>query len=158
MKQVHARAKLPDLERRLLDAFQKDFPLSARPFAEIAAALGVAEEWVVERLRAYTQDGTVSRIGPVFRPRTIGASTLAAMAVPEDDLEATASLINGFAEVNHNYEREHGFNLWFVVTAADQRRLESVLSEIERQTGLGILRLPLLEDYHIDLGFALQWN
>ncbi|MBI2992815.1 MAG: AsnC family transcriptional regulator [Gammaproteobacteria bacterium] len=158
MKQVHARGKLPDLDRRLLDGFQKDFPLSATPFADIAAALGVAEKVVLQRLHRHLRDGTVSRIGPVFRPHTIGASTLAAMSVPAAELDAVAGLISGYAEVNHNYEREHRFNLWFVVTAADPQRLESVLSDIERQTGFEVLRLPLVEDYHIDLGFALQWN
>lgn len=152
------RSEFPELDRRLLDSFQKNFPLSATPFTDIAAALGVEEEVVLQRLRCRLQDGTVSRIGPVFRPGAIGASMLAAMSVPEPDIETVADLISGFSEVNHNYEREHEFNLWFVVTAADERHLERVLSDIENRTGHAVLRLPLLEEYHIDLGFDLKWN
>ncbi|RMG38434.1 MAG: Lrp/AsnC family transcriptional regulator, partial [Gammaproteobacteria bacterium] len=66
--------------------------------------------------------------------------------------------ISARPEVNHNYEREHHFNLWFVVTAEDRRHLEGVLAEIEAETGLPVLDLPMLEDYFIDLGFRIQWT
>jgi DNA-binding Lrp family transcriptional regulator len=98
----------------------------------------------------------VSRVGPVFRPNTIGASTLAAMRVPAAELEQVAAVVNGFPEVNHNYEREHRYNLWFVVTAADPAALAETLARIERQTGHAVLSLPLVRDYHIDLGFRMS--
>ncbi|MGB8145751.1 MAG: Lrp/AsnC family transcriptional regulator, partial [Chromatiaceae bacterium] len=82
----------------------------------------------------------------------------AAMAVPPERLAEVATLVNGFPEVNHNYEREHDFNLWFVLTAPDQTRLEQVLDEIGRRAGLPVLDLPMLAEYHIDLGFPLQWT
>jgi hypothetical protein len=88
----------------------------------------------------------------------VGASTLAAMAVPPGRLAAVAAMVNTFAEVNHNYEREHRFNLWFVITAPDQASLERVLDEIRRRAGLPVLNLPMLAEYHIDLGFQLQWS
>ena len=72
----------------------------------------------------------MSRVGAVVRPNTVGASTLAAMAVPPRDLERVAALVSGYAEVNHNYEREHRLNLWFVVAAPDSARLQQVLDEI----------------------------
>jgi hypothetical protein len=92
----------------------------------------------------------------VFRPNTIGASTLAAMRVPAAELEQVAAVVNGFPEVNHNYEREHRYNLWFVVTAADQAALAETLARIEQQTGHDVLSLPLVRDYHIDLGFRMS--
>jgi hypothetical protein len=41
-------------------------------------------------------------------------------AVPADQLEKMALWINALPEVNHNYEREHTYNLWFVVAAPNQ--------------------------------------
>jgi DNA-binding Lrp family transcriptional regulator len=146
------------LEQRLLNDYQQGIPLASQPFAEIARELGVYETTVIETLRKLQTEGVVSRIGAVFRPNRVGASTLAAMAVPEDDLERVAEIVNGFAEVNHNYEREHRFNLWFVVAADDEQRLQDVLAEIEQCCGYPLLDLPLLEDFHIDLGFELQWT
>ena len=106
------------LEFRLLNEFQRDFPLCPAPFAELAARLGVGERTVLTGLEKLRREGKISRVGAVFAPKRIGASTLAAMAVPAQQLEAVAAAVNRFPEVNHNYEREHRFNLWFVVTAA----------------------------------------
>lgn len=149
---------MTEFEQRLLDGFQRDFPLVPRPYAAIADRLGVAEDEVIAALERLTADGVVSRVGAVVRPHSVGASTLAAMAVPDDRLDAVAGLVSGFVEVNHNYQREHRINLWFVITAADQAGVARVIAEIERRTGLAVLDLPMLEGYHLDLGFPLQWT
>ncbi len=144
------------LDFRLLNDFQRDFPLCSAPFAELAARLGVAEAAVLQGLQALRRAGKIARVGAVFAPKRIGASTLAAMAVPTERLAAAADAINRFPEVNHNYEREHRYNLWFVVTAGSEGRLQAALGAIEQAAGWPLLRLPLLEEYHIDLGFALD--
>ncbi len=145
------------LEKRLLDEFQHHFPLTSSPFAEIAKRLGVCEREVLETLKSLQERGYISRIGPVFRPRRVGVSTLAAMAVPRNRLERVARYINAYDEVNHNYEREHHYNLWFVVTACHRQRLQQVVEEIESHTGLPVMMLPLEKAFHIDLGFPL-WS
>jgi len=149
---------LDELDRRLLDDFQSGFPLVPRPFAEVAVRLGVDESEVIARLERLTESGAVSRVGPVIRPRRVGASTLAAMAVPAQRLGEVAVLVSLYPEVNHNYEREHRFNLWFVLTAADEDRLSEIMNEIEERTGMAVMDLPMIEEYHIDLGFPLQWS
>ncbi len=152
------RAELTELERRLLDRYQQGFPLSPTPFAEMASRLGTTETEVLSALERLQSLGVLSRVGPVFRTHTVGASTLAAMAVPEERLEAVAAIVNSFAAVNHNYEREHRLNLWFVATAASDAELDEVLKQIEHLTNIKVMPLPMLEDYHIDLGFDLQWT
>jgi siroheme decarboxylase len=146
------------LEQRLLNDFQRNMPLSATPFADIAEQLGVSEDEVLQMIERLQHDGVISRIGPVFRPNRVGVSTLAAMAVPESELECVARVISAFPEVNHNYEREHEFNLWFVVTASSEEHLGIVLHEIEQHAGYTLMSLPMLEDYFIDLGFDINWR
>jgi hypothetical protein len=80
------------------------------------------------------------------------------MAIPGDELETVAAIVSSFAEVNHNYERDHEFNLWFVVIAADREVLQAVLAEIEARSGYSVMDLPMREDYFIDLGFKLRWT
>ena len=142
-------------EFRLLNEFQRDFPLCPAPFAELAAKLGVAERVVLSGLEKLRREGKISRVGAVFAPKRIGASTLAAMAVPPEQLEVVAAAVNRFPEVNHNYEREHHYNLWFVVTAGSEGRLQATLGAIEKAAGYSLLALPLVEEFHIDLGFSL---
>ena len=121
----------------------------------IAEQQGVTEELVIETLTSLQQRGLISRIGPVFAPRRAGASTLAALAVPDNRLQGVADFVSGFPEVNHNYEREHSYNLWFVVTAADEEHVQQVLDAIQAGTGLPVLNLPLERSFYIDLGFPL---
>jgi len=144
------------LESHLFNDFQRDFPLVPAPFGVIAGRLGTSEAGVLETLARLQACGKVSRVGAVFRPHSIGSSTLAALAVPVEKLDEIAQLVSAYAEVNHNYEREHRYNLWFVVTAPDEARVQEVLAEIESSTGYQPLHLPLLEEFHIDLGFDLS--
>ena len=145
------------LEKRVLNDFQHDLPLSATPFADMAQQLGVSEDEILSTVSKLQDDGVISRVGPVFTPNRIGVSTLAAMSIPEAELECVARIVSAFAEVNHNYERDHKFNLWFVVTASSEEHLEIVLHEIEQHAEYPLMSLPMLEDYFIDLGFNLQW-
>jgi siroheme decarboxylase len=146
---------MDQVEHHFLNDYQRDFPLEPRPYARIADELGLPEEEVLARLADLQAGGTLSRIGAVVRPNTVGASTLAAMSVPAGRLEAVAALVSARPEVNHNYEREHAFNLWFVVAAADEAAVRAVLESIAAETGLPVLDLPLQTAYHIDLGFDL---
>lgn len=153
-----SRIELDALQQQIVNDFQHGFPLTPQPYADIADRLGVDESTVIENLRELQQKGVVTRVGAVFRPNTVGVSTLATIAVPPERLESVAALVNAYSEVNHNYERENQFNLWFVVTTEDREHLQSVLTNIERQTGLKVLSLPMVEDYHIDLGFPINWD
>jgi DNA-binding Lrp family transcriptional regulator len=147
---------LEPLERRLLESFQRDLPLVERPYQAIAKAVGAVEADVLAALRRLQATGVLSRVGFVVRPNTAGASTLAAMSVPQCELETVAARVSARPEVNHNYEREHRLNLWFVVAAADAAAVQQALRGIERETGYAVLDLPLEVAYHIDLGFPLS--
>ena len=144
------------LEQHLLNDFQRDMSLSATPYADMAEKLGVNEEDVLQSIKSLQEKGVISRVGPVFMPNRIGVSTLAAMSVPDDKLECVARIISAFPEVNHNYERDHEYNIWFVVTASSEEHLDIVLYEIEQHTEHPLMSLPMLDDYFIDLGFKLK--
>jgi len=149
----------PDpLEFRLLNEFQRDFPLLSRPYAALAEQVGSSEGAVIATLARLRDQGAVSRIGAVIAPRSVGASTLAALSTPTDKLERIAELVSRHPEVNHNYQREHRYNLWFVATAEDEAALSAALQGIEKETGCKVISLPLLEGFHIDLGFDLTRN
>lgn len=154
-KTLDGAGDLSALDKRLLDEFQHDVPVCARPYAAMARTLGCDEATVIERLARLQRHGYLSRVGPVFKPNCIGASTLAAMSVPPERLEQIAQVVNEYPQVNHNYEREHHFNLWFVVTAADEQAVAGILADIQRRTGIEVMNLPLVEAFHIDLGFPL---
>ena len=139
------------LDRRLLDAYRRDFPVCETPFAEIASRLHCQASEVLRRFAVLERRGVVSRIGPVFAPGCIGASTLAAMAVPRARLESVAEWVNRYRAVSHLHEREHEFNLWFLLAAPNAGELYDTLVDIRRRTGLDVLDLRLERVYDIDL-------
>ena len=137
------------LGSHLLNDYQRNFPLCPAPFAELAAKLGVAESAVLRMLEQLRREGKIARVGAVFAPKRIGASSLVAMAVPPDKLEMVAGAVNRFPEVTHNYKRDHRFNLWFVVTAGSEGRLQAALGAIGLAAGYPILALPLVKEFQI---------
>jgi DNA-binding Lrp family transcriptional regulator len=144
-----------EVDRRLIDEWQRGWPLISRPYAAVAAALGTSEADVLARLERLVATDVVARVGAVVRPNTAGASTLAALAVPPGDLDAAVAIVNGEAGVTHNYEREHAYNLWFVITGRDDEDIAATISRIEARTALPVLDLPLRRAFHIDLGFPI---
>lgn len=148
--------RLDSLDQRLLDEFQRDLPLASRPFAAIGEALGLAESEVIGRLIALQARGLIARVGATIRPNTAGASTLAAMAVPEARIEEVAAIVGAEGGVNHSYLREDAWNLWFVATAPSAGELQELLARLATRTGLRLLDLPLVKAFTIDLGFRLS--
>ena len=147
--QLDARDKI------LIDTFQRDFPLTSQPFRLVGEVIGDSAEGALRRVAHLIESGVLSRLGIVLRPNSAGASTLAAIEAPPRRLEEIAALINEEPGVNHNYEREHAFNLWFVVTGPSRAAIAESLARIERRAGVAVLDLPLLRAFHIDLGFPV---
>lgn len=152
---VRARGRLAGLDAvdaRLIDHLHAGFPLEDRPFARIGEALGLAEEDVIERLRALLSDGVLTRLGPLYQiERAGGAYLLAAMAVPEKRFDAVTAQVNTHLEVAHNYRREHRLNMWFVVAADSQPAVASCLRAIEAETGLPVHAFPKEREFRVEL-------
>ncbi|PSQ20724.1 Lrp/AsnC family transcriptional regulator [Halobacteriales archaeon QS_9_67_17] len=154
-RQVDWRAGVDDTDARLIDEYQSGFPVEARPFRMVADDLGIEETDALDRVRRLRSQGIYRRFGAVLNPPVIGSSTLAAVRAPEDRFEEVADVINDYRQVNHNYRRDHAWNMWFVVTAGSRDSRDRILAEIEEQTGCAVLNLPMLTDYYIDLEFPV---
>lgn len=148
--------RLSPLRQSLLDDWQRDLPLVPQPFAAIGAALGVTEATVLAELTAFRDSGAIARVGATVRPNTVGASTLAALAVPDWRIDEVAAIVGAEPGVNHSYLREHDWNLWFVATGPSRDHLDATLARIEARTGLSVLDLPLVRAFNLDLGFRLN--
>ena len=154
-QQVDWRAGVDDTDARLIDEYQSGFPVEARPFRTVADGLGIEEADALDRVRRLRSRGIYRRFGAVLNPPVIGSSTLAAVRAPEDRFEEVADAINDYRQVNHNYRRDHTWNMWFVVTAGSRDSRDRILAEIEERTGCAVLNLPMLTDYYIDLEFPV---
>lgn len=143
---------LSEGDRRIVDALQGGFPLTARPFAQVAAGLGMGEDDLIEAVTRLREDGILTRFGPMYDATAFGgAFTLCAIAVPEERFDDVAQLVNGYAQVAHNYRRDHKLNMWFVLGTERPERIDRLIAEIEALTALEVLNLPKLEEYFLEL-------
>lgn len=143
---------MDETDRRIVNALQEGLPLCERPFAEAAGALGLSELELISRVESLLERRILSRFGPLFDAERLGgAFSLCAMSVPPEDFERVAALVNAHPEVAHNYERDHRFNMWFVLATDSVSRISQVISLIESETGLPVLNLPREEEYYVGM-------
>ena len=143
------------VDRRIINHLQGGFPVTEYPFAAAAAALGLSEATLIERIDRLLKDGVLTRFGPKFKAdRQGGATTLAAMAVPAADFERIAAIVNGFAEIAHNYAREHALNMWFVIATETPGRITEVIAASEAETDLTVYNMPKIEEFFVEARFV----
>jgi DNA-binding Lrp family transcriptional regulator len=137
-------------EMRILAAIQEDFPISKRPFLDIANRLELEEDEVILKIKHLRKLGLIRKMGAVINPKKIGyVSLLAAATIPEDHIDSIANIINEYPGVTHNYLREGKPNLWFTLTEPNSETLDENLKNIEEKIGVPILRLPMTKKYKI---------
>ncbi|GAA0476945.1 Lrp/AsnC family transcriptional regulator [Halococcus dombrowskii] len=149
------RADLDAVDGRLIDDYQSGFPVEERPFRAIGAELDIDEDEALARVESLHEQGIFRRFGAVLNPPVIGSSTLAAVQAPEDRFGEIAEIVNEHRQVNHNYRRDHPWNMWFVVTAGSRETRDAILADIEERTGCSVLNLPMLTDFYINLEFPV---
>lgn len=148
---------LDSVDRKILQAVQSDFPLVPRPYLHIAEKAGVSEKEVIERIRRMQEKGIIRRLGGLFDSRKLGyTGTLCAMRVPPEDIERVASIINEYHGVTHNYLRNHQYNVWFTLLAESEAKMNSLLDEIQKRTGItDILNLPAVNVFKVRVNFDI---
>lgn len=143
---------MDDMDRKIINDLQREFPVCDHPFYVTAEKFSISENELITRIENMLENGMLTRFGPLFNIEKLGGVySLAAMRVPPDKFDETAEIINQFPQVAHNYEREHEFNLWFVLAADSPDEVDQVISDIEHMTGLHVYNMPKLKEYFVDL-------
>jgi len=126
---------MEDIDRAIVNGLQGGFPVSDRPYAEVAAQLDLTEDELIRRLDALLENGTLTRFGPMYHAERLGGAL--------------------FPEVAHNYAREHELSMWFVLATETPERIDEVIGVIERATGYKVYNMPKLEEFYVGLRFTV---
>lgn len=153
-------------DTRLVSLLHSGFPLTDRPFADVASQTGGSEDAVIERLQRLLGQGDLSRFGPLFQIESAGDRfVLAAMAVPEARFDAVAALLGAMPEVAHNYRRESAhpdqpnatpLNMWFMLAVQSRDQIAPTISRIEAATDLKVLDFPKEREFFVEIKLPLQ--
>lgn len=145
------------IDRQIIDTLQGGFPLCNAPYAQVAQQLGLTEEDLLQRLQRLLDTKVLTRFGPMFQvERMGGAFVLAAMQVPEDRFEEVTQQVNAFAEVAHNYRREHRLNMWFVLATSTIDAIGTTVKAIEETTGLPVYPFPKEKEYFVEMKLQVR--
>ena len=151
---------MDELDWRILQALQNDFPLSARPYEIIACKLQIPCEQLWNRVQRLMTKGVIRRIGASLDSRKLGfCSTLAAVSIEPNLVDKAAEIIGRFPEVTHSYLRKDDFNIWFTIIATDEERLVEILKEIRTALSIDtsdILNLPVKRLFKLDARFRVR--
>ena len=150
---------LDELDFKILEVLQFDFPFVEDPWESMAEELGVDSQNLISRIMRMVELGIIRKIGGFPNLKRIGftASTLIGVKVPQDKLEEITSIINDCNSVSHNYLREHDYNLWFTITAIDNEEIQEIIDSV-KSVGIsseGILNLPVVKSFKTDVRFTL---
>ena len=145
------------VDRKILNIIQTRFPLVEMPFAEIGDEVELPEEEVIERIGELKRKNVVRQISAIFDTRRLGyKTTLVAMRVPADELDAAAQIINEHPGVSHNYARNGHFNLWFTVAVPPYEDLAETVEDMASRTGAESYRLmPTIKFFKIGVNFDM---
>ncbi|MDO9264492.1 MAG: AsnC family transcriptional regulator [Desulfosalsimonadaceae bacterium] len=148
---------MDDIDKAILNRIQSNFPVSPRPFLDIARELHLSEDETILRIQRLKSAGVIRRIGGNFVPGKLGyVSTLCAASVPETAIETFAAVVNSYPGVTHNYVRENNYNVWFTFIAPSMALIRRYLEEISLKTGVSnILNLPATRVFKIKAHFKL---
>jgi DNA-binding Lrp family transcriptional regulator len=149
-----------DLEKKILDIIQQDFPVCSEPYAQIAEQVDCSADAAHTAVTRLRETGVIRRIGGSFVPAELGhVSALIAASVKPGSLEAAAAGASSFDEVTHNYERQGLYNLWFTIVAESTERLEMIAESVRSISGVDSLHaLPATKTFKIRVNFKFEDN
>jgi siroheme decarboxylase len=147
--------ELDSIDSAILNRIQSRFPITSRPYLEMANELGLTEKEVLDRVVKLKKTGIIRRIGGNFVPGKLGfVSTLCAARVPADKIAHFAKVVNRFPGVTHNYQRDNKYNVWFTFISPSMEEIEANLKKIVAETGVSdILNLPATKVFKIKAQF-----
>lgn len=146
---------MDDIDKRILNAIQSDFPIAPRPYEVLGQRLGLPAAQVMERIQALRRQGVIRRIGGNFHSSRLNfSSTLCAAKVPEDKIDRFVAAVNRYPGVTHNYLRNHAYNVWFTFIAENAEEIHAALASLARELEIPeILNLPAVRTFKIKVDF-----
>lgn len=144
-----------ELKNELLYKMQSSFPLTQKPFLELAKEFNVTEDEILNLVKELKKDKIIRQTSAIFDTKRLGyKSSLIAFKVSENNLQKAVEAINAHPGVSHNYLRTHEYNVWFTIAVEPNSKytLEETVQILKEQSGAqDSLILPTLKMFKISV-------
>jgi len=143
------------MQDELLYQMQNAFPMTQKPFHELAKELDSTPEEVIALVQKLKDDKIIRQTSAIFDTKRLGyKSSLVAFKVAKEKIDEAAENINQHPGVSHNYLRNHDYNIWFTMAVAPDSKfgLEKTIEILAEQTGAeDFIILPTLKMFKISV-------
>ncbi|WP_292469045.1 siroheme decarboxylase subunit beta [Methanolobus sp.] len=138
---------MDDIDEKIIRLTQNGIPLQKSPFADIANELGISEQEIIDRLKKMKEKKVIRRFGASIGHRDIGivANAMCVWNVPDERTEEVGTIMTGFSEVTHCYERPRApgwnYNLFTMVHSYTKEDCEEIAANISEATNINDYKL-----------------
>lgn len=143
------------MKDEILYRVQKNFPLTQKPFEQIAHELNTTEDVVLNILNEEKQNNIIRQTSAIFDTKKLGyKSSLIAFEVLPEDIDDAVEILNSHPGISHNYERNHSYNIWFTLAIAPNSKsnLEETVEILSKLTkAKDYIILPTLKLFKISV-------
>ncbi|WP_342305856.1 siroheme decarboxylase subunit beta [Methanolobus sp. ZRKC5] len=133
---------MDDIDEKIIKLTQNGIPLKRSPFADISSKLGISEQEIIERLQKMKEEKVIRRFGASIGHRDIGiiANAMCVWNVPDERTEEVGTIMAGFSEVTHCYERPRAsgwdYNLFTMVHSYTREECYEIAARISEATDI----------------------
>lgn len=139
----------------ILYRIQKNFPLTKKPFEQIAKELETSEETVLNILNEEKEKNIIRQTSAIFDTKKLGyKSSLIAFEIDAENIDDAVEILNSHPGISHNYERNHSYNIWFTLAIAPNSKsnLEETVEVLAKLTKANdYIILPTLKLFKISV-------
>jgi len=126
----------------MLNRVPSDFPVSERPYRDVAGRIGVTENDLIQTLRRLKGEGVIRRLAAVLYHRKVSYThnAMVVWKVADQDMETVGRIMASFSEVTHCYERETGgywdYTLYTMIHGRSEGDCLEVVRKISEEVGI----------------------
>ena len=136
------RQPYDELDIAVIRALQGDMPVTAEPYAQAAAALGMPQERLLDHLAGMQERGLLRRVAAILYHRRAGfsANGMGVWQVPDEQILDIGRRMAAVRGVSHCYQRptyaDWPYSVFTMAHGRSKDECDAVLDSIAQQTGI----------------------
>ena len=145
------QAEIKEEDEALIAVIQNGLPLTATPYADIGAQIGMTEEQVINRIAYLNESKVIKRFGIVVRHHELGykANAMTVWNIDDDKISQLGACMGEFDFVTLCYRRprrlpEWPYNLFTMIHGKDREHVLSNIELLVNQCGLDAVEHQVL--------------